>query len=220
MNRISCLALPVLLVAACGDFAGSKPDAPAADAAPVVKKQDGAVHDAPAKLDAYVGIDLPDAPESVIDTAPRIDVPAVAVDGPGNGLDTGKTDAWLVTSPDGRVFTVVDACLVGPLPSNSSWCPTTYAEGLAKVQSSFDASPSPSYSHTGAGRCSEGTYVYAPTMDTSALGCYYDAGTQQLVSVVTYSDTMYPCGQGDTISFAFVSGARLLCTDIAWEAYR
>ena len=249
MKRIPCLVLPLLLAAGCGDSGAAKPDAPPSDAPPEASKLDATIPDAPAKLDAYVGTDLPlprndgpaptdgdaesvdavevvdhhdqfsDAPERAIDTGEGIDVPPVAVDGPGAALDVGKTDAWLVTSPDGRVFTVVDACQLGPLGSSSS-CPTIYAEGLAKVQSPLDASPFPPYSHTGAGRCSEGSYVYAPYLDTSALGCYYDASTQQLVGVVTYSDTTYPCGKDDTVSFAFVNGTKPPCTDITWEAYR
>jgi hypothetical protein len=55
-------------------------------------------------------------------------------------------------------------------------------------------------------------------MDTSALGCYYDAGTQVLIGVVTYSDTLQPCSQGDTLSFAFYRGQNPPCTDIVWEA--
>jgi hypothetical protein len=188
------------------------------------------------KVDVFPGVDhpdqVPDGGDIGIDLRPRIDLPVVTSDGsvdagpydlahgidsPDNGVDGGAIDAWLVTSPDGRVFTVVNECITSSTVPQVGSCPTTYAAGLAKAQSSDGGVP---FQLTGAGRCSEGSYVYQPYLETPTRLCYYDASTQQLIGTVSSDGTLQPCLQSDTVSATWVQGTKPPCTQITWEVYK
>jgi hypothetical protein len=220
------------------------PDVPATDAPgtpdayvlPDAPSDRGVRLDAP-PIDTHtpIGLDAPyDAPPAVDGPAidgPRVDGPGVdaplsadhpeptvldapVVDGPR--ADTETVDARTVTWPDGRVLTVVKACQYGLVAGNSS-CPPSYAEGLAKVLAAADGG-SPT-SRTGAGRCAEGSYLYAPYIGSSTRSCYYDATTQLLIGDVSYYDIYVECSGTDTVSRALVYGTEPPCTTITWDAY-
>jgi hypothetical protein len=240
MKKILRLALPVLLVAACGDASDSSPEN--ADAAPDVGQADTdpSSPDLPAKLDVYIAPthdapsdvpfspDLPtmpvDGPAGELDApglpdGPRIDIywdvpPAQPVDGPASPTDATTRTLY---SPDGRTWMVimVDACQSGGQPDTTR-CPATYDEGLAKVRA---VDGGRSFTETRAGRCSEGSYVYFPYFATSSTACYYDASAQQLIASAYHNDTISECGLGDgTASFTLAYGAYSPCTKITWEA--
>jgi hypothetical protein len=120
-------------------------------------------------------------------------------------------------SPDGRTWTVimVAACQFGTKP-NTTVCPATYSEGLAKV---LGVDGGRSFTETKAGRCSEGSYVYFPYFDTSSIGCYYDATSQRLIASAQHEDTIIECGKDGTASFTLAYGAYPPCTKVTWEAY-
>jgi len=228
MTKSLCLALPVLLVAACGDAGDSRPEK--TDAAPDVGKADSAPPslDVPAKLDLYVA-PTPDAPA---DLPPSPDLPITPTDGPAQTIDSptvnwdvpsvdgpaSPTDATTRTlySPDGRTWTVimVDACQYGSQPDTTR-CPATYDEGLAKVRAVDGGG---SFTETRAGRCSEGSYVYFPYFDTSSIACYYDASAKRLVASAQHNDTIIECGKDGTASFTMAYGPYPPCTKITWEA--
>jgi hypothetical protein len=263
MRKSLCLALPVLLVAACGDAGDSSPEK--TDAAPDVGKTDTALPnpDVPANLDLYVApapdapADLPpspDLPTTPVDGPPRtidgptwtidwdvpnrqgvdgpavnidvpepvdgpsvdhydFDVPGPRVDGPASPTDVTTRTLY---SPDGRTWTVimVAACQSGSQPDTTR-CPATYDEGLAKVRAVDGGG---AFTQTKAGRCSEGSYVYFPYFGTSSIGCYYDASSQRLVASAQHEDTIIECGKDGTASFTIASGAYPPCTQTTWEA--
>jgi hypothetical protein len=242
MKKILCLALPAMLAASCGDSAGPIRAQPM-DAAPDVDVADTLPKgpDVPVKLDLYVapnpdvdltpipldaGYDTPilaDLVAGPVDVPPAVDGPspidAPAIDGPAHPIDgpARPTDAETRTlySPDGRTWTVVmvAACLFGAKPNTTS-CPVTYSEGLAKVLGVDGGSY---FSETRAGRCVEGSYVYFPYFGTSSIGCYYDATSQSLVASAQHEDTIIECGDG-TASHTMAYGSYPPCTQITWEA--
>jgi hypothetical protein len=190
------------------------------------------------QVDVLPGVDHPDlAPDGGdvgIDSPPRIDLPietsdgaidtgpydlALGIDGPDIAIDTGTIDARTVLSPDGRVLTLVDECEPSPTVTmlGIGACPATYAEGLARALSSDGGVP---FQMTGAGRCSEGSYVYQPYLYSPTRFCYYDASTQKLIGSVSSDGKLQPCLQSDTVSYNLVKGTKPPCTQITWEVYR
>jgi len=235
MKKILYLALPTLLAASCGDSADPLREWPM-DAAPDGSEVDTApsVPDVPLRLDIAPTPDAPiDVPSAVEHPGPALDAPAAKLDAPerpdmgvywdvryAQPVDgpAGPTDANTRTlySPDGRTWTVimVAACQSGSQADTTS-CPATYDEGLAKV---LGIDGGRSFPETRAGRCSEGSYVYSPYFGTSSTACYYDASGQRLVASALHSDTIIECGDG-TASHTIARGAYPPCTNITWEAY-
>jgi hypothetical protein len=218
MKKILCLALPALLAAACGSSADSTTDASPPDTVPELRKQDAA----PAEdVEVVPQIDgpllSPDAPPPIdappVDAPPPIDGP-LAVDGPTSPIDA-KT--MTLRSPDGRTWTVilVDACDAGPIAPGSE-CPATYAEARAKLASSMDAGL-PFNFGTAIGRCTEGSYVYAPFWGLETAFCYYDANTQGLVASRNTSDVTHECGTDGTASNSWSHGDVPPCASMTWE---
>jgi hypothetical protein len=242
MRKILCLALPALLAAACGDAANTEPTKLAA--APDAGEKDAppASPDVPDRLDLYiaptnpdVAIDLPLSPDLL---AMPIDGPTVKLDAPTppDGLTwtiewdvppkpadgpTGPIDATTRTlrSPDGRTWTVimVGACYGGRIGSDNRPCTNTYAEGRARATTPPDGSYAPG---TAAGRCAEGSYVYAPYRELETMYCFYDATTQNLVGYMSGHDTTYECGTDGTASNVSAYGQIPPCTNITWEISR
>jgi hypothetical protein len=167
-------------------------------------------------IDLQTPIDLPVvASDGSVDAGPY-DL-ALVIDGPDTGIDGETIDAWLVISPDGRVLTVVDECIASTTVPQVGSCPSTYAEALAKAQSSDGGVP---FQLTGAGRCSEGSFIYQPYLWTTTRLCYYDASSQQLIGSVSSDGTLQPCLQSDTVSRTLVNGTKPPCSQITWEVYR
>jgi hypothetical protein len=233
MNKICCLALPTLLAAACGGVGGhSTPDA-----RPPILPPDGAKPDT-ANPDSLGPADLPLQPDRHIDPPPPIDgppaidtnlrpddpidAPQVEIDAPVAALDAPPwmVDAqrWTLWSLDGRSWTVilVNACHSNN-PMSDARCPQTYADGLQKVNAPADGGLG--FYATGAGRCAEGSYVYAPYMELESMSCYYDATTRNLIGYAYSHDTIMECGDG-TASRSSGYGVVPDCTNITWDAYR
>jgi hypothetical protein len=239
MRRILCLALPVLLAAACGDSGGENPNG-----TPDAGKPDVAVPDSPLVADAPAGtevqveqpppidgprpIDTNLHPDDPIDAPQVKDDAPLAIDGPrGDHFDPAPIDAPPTTidavtrtlwSPDGRSWTVimVPACDGGAL-GTGGLCPPTYAEGLAKAKSGVDGGYGVG---TAAGRCAEGSYIYRPYISTEGMGCYYDATGQKLVGYMETHDTTSECGQDGTASNSWAHGTVPPCTNITWDVLR
>jgi hypothetical protein len=75
----------------------------------------------------------------------------------------------------------------------------------------------PGDTHTGAGRCAEGSYIYGPFLHLSGEVCYYDAATQLLVGYEYYSDYPIECGGRDILSNVQVQGDQPPCSKVTWE---
>ena len=239
MREILYLALPALLAAACGDAANTEPTKLAA--APDAGKKDAppARPAVPDQLDLFIA---PTNPDVAIDIPLSPDLLAMPIDGPTVKLDapaphdgpawtiewdipprpvdgpTGPVDVTTKTlrSPDGRTWTVimVDACYGGAIGSDNTPCTSTYAEGRARATTPLDGSYAPG---TAAGRCAEGSYVYAPYRELETMYCYYDAATQDLVGYLTGHDTTSECGKDGTASNAWTYGQIPPCTSITWD---
>jgi hypothetical protein len=240
MRKILCLALPAMLVAACGSDNSATPDArpsdvaigeptvccqldvapPPQDAPPDLTIDSPSSPDVPKPIDLLPAVDqaggTDDGPSVidsslVIDARPAIDGP-FAVDGPRSPSDAQTVSLY---NPDGRIVTVVliDYCPMGR--TTSTVCPSTYAEALAKAAS---ATMDAGLLHTRAGRCSEGAYTYIPFTDNlDGQVCYYSA-TQQLIGDLYFTDVLTECSIGSgTASFAFGHGEIPPCTNVTWE---
>lgn len=155
-----------------------------------------------------------------VDTPNAEEVPPTVIDAGIDGseggnvvADGGKTDAWLVTTPDGRVLQVVDYCPpIYPLPSDLGSsrfdCPASFGEAVQVARS--DASP---FFWPLLAQCAEGPYVFVQD-GLGGNGCYYRQDSQQLFAFVKFTDTLVECGEG-LASFTYgVYGERVACTSI------
>jgi len=182
------------------------------DAGPVIDGRPSITEDSsgPSKTDGAIvpedtsDVEVSDGPSQPVDAPPaRADVPL---------SDGGSTaDGYFFKSVDGRLFQLVDYCLpILPLPTDGGRsCPTTADDAMvaAKVDAYPPWAPSPTVA-----RCSEGPFVYVPSLGTA---CYFSSGSRQLISITHVEDTPSACGQSGTASFTYaVYGQFVTCTGL------
>jgi len=191
------------------------------------QNNDGPPNERPLAIqDAGLGLDADPSNKDTRDTsdARSTDGPPLPVDAPNTPLDTlapsfdGNTrpDGNYTSSPDGRLFLLVDYCQpILPVPAYSGReCPATIDDAF--VSTRVDAGR-PGGTSPVVQRCAEKTLVHLPYGPYAGGGavCYYDEASRAPIAIIIGWDTPSACSdQSDTASFiSKVYGKLITCTD-------